>query len=564
MSIYQHRSLRPSGPPEAYNSGRIQDALDVIKQDFDALATELSASRGMREKYEDTINAQVDELNTIRQALHELEQRHGKVRQQYEEELRGLRAELYASKQSSRTSAASSVFPTSEPFRDRAPLPPPSQREQRDLPAMREKDRGGDSDRERGFDSRDIKRIKESPISANLIGPASTPSMPPPPPLPPLVASASQAPTPRIPRAEASNAFLADAADPSVVPPQWKKEGADWFALYNPSIPRSMEVGLVHSFLHETVVCCVQFSYDGKWLATGCNRTAQIYDVHSGHKICVLMDENTGKNEDLYIRSVRFSPDGKYLATGAEDKRIRIWDIAKRSIRNVFEGHQQEIYSIEFSYDGRLCLSGSGDRTVRIWDMDSPSTPARVLSVTDSDPSLPSPPPPIDAGVTSVAISPEGLYVAAGCVDAIVRIWSVSTGALVDQLRGHQDSVYSVVFTKDGTGIVSGSLDGTLKFWDLRTAKSRRDAGKQSIATTTFVGHKDYVLSVGVSHDSQWIVSGSKDRGIQFWDSHGIVHTLIQGHKNSVISISPDPTGNLLASGSGDNFARIWSYNVLN
>ena len=122
-------------------------------------------------------------------------------------------------------------------------------------------------------------------------------------------------------------------------------------------------------------MCCVRFSADGKYLATGCNRTAQIYDTKTGQKIwcvvsffspfsllfsstlylitlfslryfheltrffklthkpslffflshnSVLADESAGKSGDLYIRSVCFSPDGKYLATGAEDKQIRV------------------------------------------------------------------------------------------------------------------------------------------------------------------------------------------------------------------------------------------------
>ena len=34
----------------------------------------------------------------------------------------------------------------------------------------------------------------------------------------------------------------------------------------------------------DSVVCCVRFSSDGKYLATGCNRTAQIYDTKTGTK----------------------------------------------------------------------------------------------------------------------------------------------------------------------------------------------------------------------------------------------------------------------------------------
>jgi len=311
---------------------------------------------------------------------------------------------------------------------------------------------------------------------------------------------------------------------------------------------------------------------DGKYLATGCNRTAQIYDVKTGAKICVLSDDSAAKAGDLYIRSVRFSPDGKLLATGAEDRQIRIWDIAKKRIRNVFDGHQQEIYSLDFSNDGRLIVSGSGDRTARIWDMTDGSS--KVLTINDQD-SLNS-----DAGVTSVAISPNGQFVVAGSLDTVVRIWDVATGTLLERLRGHRDSVYSVAFTPDGNGLISGSLDKTLKYWDvsaLMSAAARRKEGATdpspkkpgdkpipSPCTMDFVGHKDYVLSVSISHDGRWVISGSKDRCVQFWDSrNATLQFMLQGHKNSVISLDVNPTGGMLVTGSGDSLARIWRYSEI-
>lgn len=79
---------------------------------------------------------------------------------------------------------------------------------------------------------------------------------------------------------------------------------------------------------------------------------------------------------------------------------------------------------------------------------------------------------------------------------------------------------------------------------------------------------------MAVSYDGVWVVSGSKDRGVQFWDSRSaIVQCMLQGHKNSgesfvflfgnrsrsslVISIDLSPAGNILATGSGDWQARI-------
>ena len=116
---------------------------------------------------------------------------------------------------------------------------------------------------------------------------------------------------------------LAD-LDPDKLPPSQKREGSDWYAVFNPEVPRVLDVELVHHLVHDSVVCCVRFSSDGKYVATGCNRSAQIYDVGSGQLVTTLQDDSVDKDGDLYIRSVCFSPDGRYLATGAEDKQIRV------------------------------------------------------------------------------------------------------------------------------------------------------------------------------------------------------------------------------------------------
>lgn len=112
------------------------------------------------------------------------------------------------------------------------------------------------------------------------------------------------------------------------LPPSLKRVGVDddWHVLYNPNpaVPRNLDIELVHTLPHQSVVCCVRFSHDGKYVATGCNRSAQIYEVQSGNLVSQLQDDSAGQDGDLYIRSVCFSPDGKYLATGAEDKIIRV------------------------------------------------------------------------------------------------------------------------------------------------------------------------------------------------------------------------------------------------
>ncbi|KAG1444494.1 hypothetical protein G6F56_010275 [Rhizopus delemar] len=286
---------------------------------------------------------------------------------------------------------------------------------------------------------------------------------------------------------------------PSNAPPPSQSEGQDWFALFNPKATRYLKVDLLHTFDHGSVVCCVKFSMDGRFLAAGCNQATYIYDTIASTRVAVLQDELTGREGDLYIRSVSFSPDGKYLATGAEDKQIRIWDIAKKRIRGILTGHEQDIYSLEFSRDGRILVSGSGDRTARIWDWQNTRC-LHELRINDVDQQ--------DLGMTSVATSPDSRLVAAGSLDKVVRVWDAHTGQLLERLEGHKDSVYSVAFMPDGKTLVSGSLDKTLRMWQLGAGERGFDRNKNA-CIQVFSGHKDFVLSVATTPDAKWIVSGS-------------------------------------------------------
>lgn len=173
----------------------------------------------------------------------------------------------------------------------------------------------------------------------------------------------------------------------------------------------------------------------------------------------------------------------------------------------------------------------------------------------------------IEDGVTTVAISPDTQYVAAGSLDKSVRVWSIQDAMLVERLEGadgHKDSVYSVAFSPNGKDLVSGSLDRTIKMWELGSPRVGREGTRSGKCIKTFEGHRDFVLSVALTPDANWVLSGSKDRGVQFWDPRtGTTQLMLQGHKNSVISVAPSPQGGFFATGSGDNKARIWSYRPL-
>lgn len=84
---------------------------------------------------------------------------------------------------------------------------------------------------------------------------------------------------------------------------------------------------------------------------------------------------------------------------------------------------------------------------------------------------------------------------------------------LLATLRGHRDSVSAVATAmvkgldgKDALCIISASWDSTLKSWDLSSTGVLK----------TFNGHTDRVLSVALSSDGRYAISGSADTSVRY------------------------------------------------
>eukprot|EP01102_Stenamoeba_stenopodia_P010088 TRINITY_DN29_c0_g1_i1.p1 TRINITY_DN29_c0_g1~~TRINITY_DN29_c0_g1_i1.p1 ORF type:complete len:567 (-),score=86.92 TRINITY_DN29_c0_g1_i1:164-1864(-) len=550
---------------------RIPELLDNIKAEFDALTHELNLYKAQRDDYERKLQAQLSEVQNIQATLFELERNHNKIKQQYEEEI--LRLRRQAEMQTPASQGASAFHSNGSSVPASSPLPGMLNSNTATLFSSFAPGMSGlpslDKQRNSSFTAAPQasqplggivsgKRTRENEAGGNGVNNfyggagASLPAI-----------NFSEGLSPKQPKTEnkPESSFSlpmpirpAEAAHPAEKPaakpveskrtePAADKE-ADWNVIYNPNVQTNFNVELGSTLDHSSVVCCVRFSHDGKYLATGCNRSAQIYDVETGDKLHTFSDE-ASKDGDLYIRSVCFSPDGKLLAAGAEDKTVKVWDIERKRLSHTFTGHEMDIYSLDFTSDGQFIVSGSGDKKAKVWDVEK----GKCIFTLGNDELGPK------DGVTSVAISPDGRLIAAGSLDRVVRLWDAQTGYFLDRYEGHLDSVYSVAFSPDGRSLASGSLDKTLKLWDLSGSRTR------SRCRSTFTGHKDFVLSVAFSPDGNWLISGSKDRNVQFWDPRtAVTHMMLQGHKNSVISVAVNPLNGSFATGSGDFRARIWRY----
>lgn len=132
----------------------------------------------------------------------------------------------------------------------------------------------------------------------------------------------------------------------------------------------NVKVSLHNKLLYDSVVFCVRLGWDGFYLRTGCNRTAQITD-RSGQNVATFLKDSANDHEDAasadsYVPAASFSPDGHWLITGAEDHVVRVWNVRSRNVRYKLIGHGTEIYSVDTSHNDRFVISGSGDKNARL------------------------------------------------------------------------------------------------------------------------------------------------------------------------------------------------------
>jgi len=320
-------------------------------------------------------------------------------------------------------------------------------------------------------------------------------------------------------------------------------------------------------------VASLDFSPDSSRLVSGGSQDLiEIWSVPSLGPI----DKWEGHDGD--IESVRFSPDGSLIVSASDDKTAMVWDPSSGEILTTIRGHDDWVWNALFTPAGDKLITSSRDNSIKIWSLPGYDCVSTIkLSHDDGNPS-------------SIAISPNGRYLASAGYGSAITLWKIEQQATAKRFRGNKTVVVSAEISPDGSTLVSTTWNKA-HLWStedqrmigeikaprclIRSASFSSDGkymamgGDDSVGrvyrypefdvAAQLKGHTGKIMSVAFSPRSDIVATAGSDKTIRLWNV-GTFHPLavLKGHRKCVRCIAFSPDGMTLASGGKDGALKLW------
>ena len=306
------------------------------------------------------------------------------------------------------------------------------------------------------------------------------------------------------------------------------------------------------------IVTSVAASPDGDWIASGSDDgTVKLWRTSDDGFECTL-----GATGLFPVSALAFGPVGSNtIAAGYYDGSIRLWSTANGALIRTFNlswtsssgaahvNYLAKVSSLAYSPNGQQLASGGGDMFTRIWSVSS----GALLNSWSK----------LNGVVLCTAFSPDGTVLAisgeaTNLIKSIVVLNTTTWNTVTTLYQGSNspsqgsNSVTSLAFSPDGGTLASGCLDQTLCLWSTANWSLQRTMTNAGLGITT----------LAFAPNGQTLFAGDQGGIITPWvASSGSSAASWTAHTGQVRSLACTVDGSKLVSGGDDHLVELWQTN---
>ncbi len=267
-------------------------------------------------------------------------------------------------------------------------------------------------------------------------------------------------------------------------------------------------------------IYCIALSPDDKYLAVGGLfkgvkpgdkglGAIRIYDFKNGTLIKLL------KAHDNILLDLEFSYDGKYLASSSYDTKIIIWDVKKDfKLLHKMEYHKREIYGITISHNNKYIASCSFDNSIALWELSS----GKLIKYLEK---------PHAGEIEQIEFSMDDKYlVSASAADGAVKLYYAKDLSFIKTINkvnlGYGFGTTRMSFSSDGKYLLFGGIAPEyykekyicpVYFYNLKKGKVEKK----------FLKHDNSVQAIAISQSGQYIASsGGNNNEIYIYNQNDL------------------------------------------
>jgi WD40 repeat protein len=234
------------------------------------------------------------------------------------------------------------------------------------------------------------------------------------------------------------------------------------------------------------------------------------------------------------ITALAFSPDGSQIAASGYHE-VTLWNAETGELARRIGSLPERITSLAWHPKRNLIAvaGGAPSQWGAVFLID-PAAGFQVRVLID-----------LPETALSVAFSPDGKWLLAGCADRTTRLFELPSGKQTRLWRQHADWVQSVAFNRDGTLFVTASRDRTARTFDVASGEMRAmyDDHAEPLLTAAFSGN-------------MLVVSAARNQALRTWDATDAKHKSVLDETGRTVQTLL-PFNSLVVTGGTDRLLRI-------